>query len=366
MTKSIATPFFFLFLLFVSFNSTHQDDIPTDKNSWDYKLNEMNYLVLRASSINIIYGLNLTCQQAEELKTLANEIKSLELPIPDTKGNTYSGLADPRKTYIKLIEYLEENKSVPGSLKDQFAMDRMQEAEIIKRSLVGAQKNMRKKGNGCLRCHASPDHVPEGDVSKMETQKIAEKERREIDRAHIKAIFGEEGIKRLWKLRTRIDEILTRGQKYMLKDFRCTFIPPEELKDPTNIGQAFDKNKWMDYFREIRGLSDDTWKEYKQLYLIPVEDIIEAKLPGIKRKYKKQMLRDVEQIIEEARAMDEIDFELKKEMLCSKLQNALNIDFLIGANKRKENERQFIAAMFLLFPGSIEIYDKIIGRGHNQ
>jgi len=252
MTKSIATPFIFLFFLFVSFTSTHQDDIPTDKNSWNYKLNEMNYLVLRASSINIIYGLNLTCQQAEELKTLAKEIKALEISIPNTKGNTYSGLADPRKTYIKLIDYLEEDKSVPGSLKDQFAMDRMQEAEIIKKSLVGVQKSMRNKGNGCLRCHASPDHFPEGNVSEMETQEITEKERRKIDRAHIKAIFGEEGIKRLWELRIRIDQILTRGQKYMLKDFRCTFIPPEELKDPTNIGQAFDKNKWMDYFREIR------------------------------------------------------------------------------------------------------------------
>jgi|GEM_PF-6646195 len=86
----------------------------------------------------------------------------------------------------------------------------------------------------------------------------------------------------------------------------------------------------------------------------------------IKRKYKKQMLRDVEQIIKEARGMDEIDFELKKEMLRSKLQNALNVDFLIGAKKRKKNERQFIAAMFLLFPGSIEIYDNIISRDHTQ
>ena len=167
-------------------------------------------------------------------------------------------------------------------------------------------------------------------------------------------------------MKSEVDEILTNGQKYMLKDFRCTFIPPEELKDPTNIGQAFDKNKWMDYFREIRGLSDDTWKEYKHLYYIPVEDIIEAKLPGIKSKYKKQMLRDVEQIINEARDMDEIDFELQKEMLCSKLQNALNVDFLIGAEKREKNERRFIAAMFLLFPRSIEIYDNIINGDHTQ
>ena len=54
-------------------------------------------------------------------------------------------------------------------------------------------------------------------------------------------------------------------------------------------------------------------------------------------------MEDVKTIIHEARKMDDVDFELQKEILCNKLQNAFNVDFLIGENDRSKKERQFIA-----------------------
>jgi len=332
-----------------------------DNKTWQYQLNEMNYLVLRTSSINIIYGLYLTRRQAEELKTLAEEIESLKLPVPDTKGNTYKDLIAVRKTYLILIEYLKDRRQIPDTLEDQVLKLRTLESEIIKKSLLGSHKVIRKD-NSCIRCHALPEYFPKGDISRKQTTEISDKKRSRIDLAHVKGLFGDEGVNKLWELRYNIDTILTNGQKHILKSFRCCLLPPSNLKDPANIGQAFVTNEWMNYFREIRKLSDKNWKEYRQLFFLPVEDIIEATLPGIRSKYKNKILADVEKIAEECRKMDEIDFELNKEALCLKLQDALNIDFLIGETNRQKDERLFIAAMYLLFPGSSEIYENILNQ----
>jgi len=362
MIKIISYKLLILLLLFSSFQLFSQEGIPTGRNKWSFQLNEMNYLVLKSSSINIIHGLHLTKSQAQELKTLAKKINTLNLPDFNTHGKTYPEFKNIRNTYVQLLEYLKKQKPIPDSLKDQFARMRMLEADIVKKTIVGAQNNRYKMRNSCLKCHAPPNHFPSGNISEMQTDRITEKERHKIDLAHVRGIFGKQGVRMLWELKEQVSKILTNGQKYMLKDFRCTFIPPKDLTDPTNIGQAFEKNKWVNYLTEIRSLSDKNWKEYKQLYIIPIEDIIEATLPGIKRRYKKDIMADVEEIIEEARSMDKIDFELQKDILCKRLKGAFNVDFLIGENSREKEERQFISAMFLLFPGSVDIYNQIIEK----
>ena len=360
MKRKLSILFLFIFFTSISIHSVKGQDIHGDNKAWEYQLNEMNYLVIRASSINIIYGLYLTRKQAEELKALAKKIESLKLPVPDTKGNTFAGFVDIRKTYLILIEYLKKQKPIPDSLKNQVLKMRILESEIIKRTLLGAQKAGYKGSSNSLECHAPPEYFPKGDISNKETKAISNKERKEIDLAHVKGLFQEEGTNKLWELKSDVDKILTNGQKYMLKSFRCGLLPPSNLSDPANIGQAFVTDEWIEYFIEARKLSEEYWKDYKQLFIIPIEDIIVATLPGIKQKYKKEILKTVEKIIEESRKMDKIDFELQKESLCLKLKDELNVDFLIGETDREKEERQFIAAMFLLFFGSPDIYDEVI------
>ncbi|MFC2137484.1 hypothetical protein ACFLTE_04850 [Bacteroidota bacterium] len=338
-----------------------QDENLQDKTSWEYQLNEMNYLVLKSSSINVINGIFLTSQQARELKELAKKIESLNLSIPNTYGNTFNEFVGIRKTFIEITYLLKSNKPVPDSLKHKAFLIRKKETDIIKKTIISAEKSGYKKGE-CIICHASPEYFPKGDISKYETRPVSEKKRGEIDLAHVKGIFQDEGISMLWELKSNVDKILTNGQKYILKSFRCCLIPPGNLSNPSNIGQAFVTNEWINYFKSIRALSDDDWENYKQLYFLPIDDLIEATLPGIKKKYKQGIMKNAETVIESSRKLDKIDFELQKEELCLKLQDALSIDFLIGENTRQIEERQFLAAMFLLFPGSIELYDEIIKK----
>ena len=196
----------------------------------------------------------------------------------------------------------------------------------------------------------------------MQTKKITPVIRNEIDIAHVKGIFGDRGIKKLWELKEEVDEILYNAQKYILKDFRCCLLPPKGLMSIEYFGQAFVTDEWFNYFKEVRSVDNKYWKDYKDLFLYPIEDIIESTLPGIKSKDKKNILKKVNKILEDSRNMDEIDFEVKKKDLCIKLRDALNVDFLIGENNRTREDRQFIAAMFLLYPGSLKIYNSILEK----
>jgi len=67
-------------------------------------------------------------------------------------------------------------------------------------------------------------------------------------------------------------------------------------------------------------------------------------------------------MINDSRKMDEIDFELQKENLCVRLSEALKIDLLNGEATRQPDERKFIAAMFLLYPGNSAVYMKSAGQ----
>jgi hypothetical protein len=63
--------------------------------------------------------------------------------------------------------------------------------------------------------------------------------------------------------------------------------------------------------------------------------------------------------------MDDVDFELQKENLCKKLKSILNVDDLNGETARQREGRQFISAMFLIFPGSTDLYKNIINPSGN-
>ena len=330
-----------------------------NERSWTDDLNYLNYLILKASSLNVINGLSFNKEQVLKLKKLSGEIESLKPLTLFSKKSNYEDINNIRDCFIELINNLEGKKPIPDKLKNRVLLLRSLESEIIKKTLLGAEKN-EYLGNNCLKCHSTPDYFPEGNISNMQTKTFTHDKRREIDIAHVKGIFGDRGIKKLWELKEEVDDILYNAQKYILKDFRCCLLPPDGLMNIEYFGQAFVTDEWFNYFKEARSIDDKNWKNYKNLFIYPIEDIIESTLPGIKLKDKMNILKKVNKILEESRNMDDIDFEIKKKDLCIKLKDALNIDFLIGENDRTKEDRQFITAMFLLYPGNLKIYDSML------
>ncbi|MEI6124162.1 MAG: hypothetical protein WCQ95_11115 [Bacteroidota bacterium] len=324
-------------------------------DTWENQLNSLNYLVMRSSSINLINGLNLTPEQIVGLQKLALQVDALHLQMPDYRVSSTSDFAQISTTFGLLIQKLLNKTMLTDTVKNQVNRIRESEVDLIKRSILAANQPG-YTGEGCQQCHGEPRLFAKGSILAQDTPPISANDRKEIDLAHVKGLFGDEGTLLLWELKSAVDSLLTNEQRYVFGSFRCCLIPPEDVADPGIIGQSFVTNQWIEYFKEIRALGDADWLKYEDLYLIPLRDLVEAKLPGIKKKDKDAMIRKAEEVIDRARKMDKVDFQLQKENLCVELGTALNIDLLNGEASRTPDERKFMAAMFLLFPGSSEIY----------
>ena len=271
----------------------------------------------------------------------------------------FNETAEIKAAYIKLLEYLNKGLAVPKDFQVMLFNMRRKESEIIKNS-VWAAKKMNIKNSQCIRCHANPDFFYTGDIAHVETASISTAERRDIDITHVIGIFGQKGTAALADLKGQVDKILSSGQKYILKDFRCCLVPPQDLENSANVGQAFVSDEWLGYFDEVRTCPDDHWNDFRHLFIYPVDDYIASALPGIKRRYRKIMMKNVGNLLDEIKKMDDVDYTLQKKMLCIKLKDALDYDFLVGEDSRTPDERQFLAAMYLLCPGTVPVYDKLI------
>jgi len=329
--------------------------------SWEKQLNEMNYLIMRTSATNIIYGLNLSREQAVKLRRMAAIIDAAGAPVPDMRGSASPDLVRIRKTYRGLIRALIRKRPISAGLKREVTRMRMLESDIIRRSLLGARTGPR--GAGCLQCHAPPRAFPRGDVSGTDTTVVSPEMRKQIDLAHVHGLFGKEGTVALWYLKSKVDKTLSGAQRFMLKNFSCCLIPPEHLARPTRIGQAVAAEDWLKFLRDIRKYSARDWRSVRPLYSYPLEHLFEAISPGITLRKKNAAVRRIEKVMEEARGMDSVDFELGKEALVSKIKKEIDIVARNTVESREQKEiRQFKAAMFLLLPGNTAIYDELLKR----
>ena len=352
-----------LFICF-AFTSRHHFTmilINQKPDPWEEQLNVLNNLVMQASSINLLHGLSLSKEQAQRLIPLAIRVDQLNLNLSPNTTYYNNELEKICNTYKNLIGALMQDENLSDTLKNEVMRAREKHSEIIKRSLLATQ-TPGYQADGCRKCHASPEKFPSGNISAKDTRPITPEDRKEIDLAHVRGLFGEEGTLLLWTLRDQVDEVLTNEQKYVFNLFRCCLIPQEDVSNPGIFGQSFVTNEWIEYFRKVRQLNNNEWQDYKSLFIIPLGDILEAKMPGIKKKDKKKMLDEAEKVINDSRNLDEVDFELQKENLCVSLSNALKTDLLNGEANRQPEDRKFVAALFLLYPGSSAFYMKLCGQ----
>ncbi len=327
--------------------------------SWEVQLNEMNHLVVKASSVNLIRGLHLSREQASQLKVHAASVAALLPPCPDSRGRCLRVFSLAREIYMALIDRLIRNDTLGNAFEQQVLEVRKQEAEVIRLSVIAAEQR-HYQDRGCIKCHALPEHFPSGGTMKKEAPVVTASMRRETDLAHIEGLLGKEATQKLWDIKDDVYQILTRGQQCLTSGFRCCLLSPDGLKNPERIGQAASTDAWTAYLDAAYPLSDEDWKIYRSLYLDPVAEIIEASLPGIRKKEVERRTAKVEEIISLARGLSRMDYEIQREALAEALINAISVDALNGEEHRNEDERRFLAAMFLLYHGSENLYDQII------
>ncbi len=336
-----------------------------DAVTWEQELNKINWLVLKASSLNVINGLYINTYQAQDLLQLARQVESEQLPYIYEQECSFNELTDIDVTFRKVLVYLRYDKPLPDDLKNEVDGVRASQSQFVRRTIVETQRQG-YMANNCMQCHAMPQHFAPGDERESILRPISEKERRNIDRVHIEGIFGNEGVRKVWELKSDVDRILTKNQNFLLKDFRCCLIPPNDLINRMNPSRLIMTNQWNTNLLDVRNLPKAQWRDFKPQYLASVFDYIEVLRPGIKLRDKQAIVENFSIILERARKMNLVDYELNQDSLCLNLKNQLRVDRLSIKSKRPGEERQFINAMLLLFPGSSEVYERIIRRNNKE
>ena len=74
--------------------------------------------------------------------------------------------------------------------------------------------------------------------------------------------------------------------------------------------------------------------------------------PGMTEKKIKEERKRVGDILEKARSLSDVDFEMEKENLAAQIK--------AGTPQTPEHLQNFNSAFFLLMPGSVRVYDKLI------
>jgi len=125
---------------------------------------------------------------------------------------------------------------------------------------------------------------------------------------------------KLCELETRLDAVLSDNQKCIVEDFKPCLIPPKNLRDPARVGQAVgDASGAVDLLERMRKIPERRYAKAKGTMVEKYMDKYEEKIRLLTPEEKKQELTRVEEIVDQARAMSEVDFQMKKEDLGKQL-----------------------------------------------
>ena len=331
---------------------------PAPRADWAEQNGAMGYLVMHLSNINAINGLNLTRDQAVRLRDLAREVAAVA-PAPNLDGAFRPDLAEVRDVYLDVRRNLLAGEEVGEPLRQKVAAARRTQALVARLSLVNGPSS----APGCAKCHAepqAPDVRKTADALAAESQSVPPPlgSRKDIFLAHHTGVFGVGGTLQLIPVARQVDQVLTSGQKEALRGFSCCLVPPKDLSDPVRIGQADGGEVPTRILRYVRTVPDDQWPTVRTVLLEKADGIVVLLQPGASEARKADVRRTVAEVYEKARALSAVDFELEKDDLSRRLTQAARTP----KDPLSDNQQVYTRAMFLMVPGAVEAYDRLIAR----
>ncbi|MCY3023896.1 MAG: hypothetical protein NTW87_33370 [Planctomycetota bacterium] len=315
---------------------------------WDKQLWEMGYHIICTSSINLINGLQLTQDQAVRLRRLAKEVETVALKPPTENGMFSPKLATVRAAYRDLEEVLLKGGEVSKELEGQLQRARAIESAEIRASLA---HNPQK--TGCAQCHSDPANR-DSSAKQLDRTDFNEKA---MGAAHVSGPYGALGIARVMKLSAEVEKILTPAQQSMLGDFTCCLVPPKNLKDPARVGQAAVSENKLELLKHVRGVPEAGWPAARKAILKRVGEGLAAAFPGKPEKEREAETAETGKLLDKARALNDVDFELQKDTLAAAMTRRPTV-----ARASSPVSPGFHAATFLLLPGSAQTYDNLTER----
>ena len=315
--------------------------------SWEADLRQMGYLFLHLSNINVINGLNLSREQAVKLYRISREIEAAAERPPSLRGRMHPELAKVRKTWLELRALLVKGENPSEELRNRVNAARVAESKVLRTTLRSEPLGATTR---CANCHRAPRPAESLSGEPMSTTPANKKL---VDLAHMEGLYGRRGLAKLVANSSRIQAILTDGQKSILGSFVCCLAPPEDLSDPMRAGQAEAGSKAIDLLRKVRQCPDRLWPLVRQRILERVDQITHAVSPAANADRKAVAREGVAKALDRARSASDVEFALEKEVLAKAAKAAI---------VPPQGDAPHKAAYFLMIPGASKVYAAYIKR----
>jgi len=117
------------------------------------------------------------------------------------------------------------------------------------------------------------------------------------------------------ELETAVEQVLNRGQREVLAEYKACLIPPKNLKDPVRVGQANDSSQLERFLTRARRLTPQrTDAAIDELLAKETEHV--GPLPASEQQERRTLLRKT---IEDARRLSDVDFAIQKGELAARI-----------------------------------------------
>jgi len=121
-------------------------------------------------------------------------------------------------------------------------------------------------------------------------------------------------------LESQVKSILTDNQLCIIDDFKPCLIPPKNLRDPARVGQARgDASGAQAFLERTRHIPERRFEKMKDTFLEKYFDKLEREYGLMTDEEKEQERQRVLGIVERARNLSDVDFEMKKAELAKQL-----------------------------------------------
>lgn len=329
---------------------------------WDEQINEMGYLIIQISAINAINGLNLSREQAVKLRAMVKQVEKAGARQPNVKAPFCPRLEMVRQTYYELRDNLVQGKPISKDLQSRVAKARFAEAEVIRESMATAPLSSERYGR-CTSCHPKPragsktTTAAQRRAADKRLHDIRHGDKRRIFMVHTFGLYGAQGLQRVALSAPKVHALLTAGQREIMQKFACCLLPPEGLSDPVRAGQAEVSQGAMKVVRAAHDTKPGAWPFVRAAIISQMLKGQQAKTPGMSERDRRKTRERLIAVLEKARKLSDVEFEMAKEDLCRELRAG-------DGSQADQPERvsRFMAAYFLLAPGLDAMYTEVVRR----
>lgn len=185
--------------------------------------------------------------------------------------------------------------------------------------------------------------------------------RRERHQAQINGNAAVQNQDRIAQSAARVEALLTEAQLEVLRTYKPCLIPPRDLRDPVRVGQSGDDTRYAPVIERIRKLPDFVYEANREKIIDSIVKAAEKHNGKLDDEARKVYGETVADVLAEARAMNEAEFQFNKQELSRKIETEDRIQSIkeeLAASGLAWFERQGQIARFFLTPRAIPILEK--------